>query len=211
MPDVSSPWWHPAKHADRRPFLAQRSAVRARLGAWFAGQGFTEVDCSVLQVSPGNETHLHAFATQFVTEAGVATPLYLHTSPEFSAKKLLAAGETRIVDFARVFRNRETGPLHAPEFTMAEWYRTGAALADIMADCTAVCAEALAATGRRELTWKSHAANPALTPEVLTLVEAKSIWPSCWMIAMPLPPPPARAGLHRRRIIRGRIFFPPCL
>ena len=74
-----------------------------------------------------------------------AATRYLHTSPEFAAKKLLAAGETRIVDFARVWRNREAGPLHAPEFTMIEWYRVRADYAAVMADGVALCRVAAAA------------------------------------------------------------------
>ena len=90
-------------------------------------------------MSPGNETHLHAFATDLIGPDGESRPLYLHTSPEFACKKLLAAGETRIVDFARVFRNRERGALHHPEFTMLEWYRANETYETLMDDCAAVC------------------------------------------------------------------------
>ncbi|MEZ5946938.1 MAG: amino acid--tRNA ligase-related protein, partial [Hyphomonas sp.] len=165
-------WWHPARHRDRRPFLLQRGQIRAALGGWFAGEGFLEVDCAALQVSPGNETHLHAFATQFLTDDGRRAPLFLHTSPEFSCKKLLAAGETKIVDFAKVFRNREQGALHSPEFTMVEWYRAGADIGEVMEDAVSLCRTALSATGREAFEWKGRACDPALEPEHLTLVEA---------------------------------------
>ena len=103
--------------------LIERGRIKLRLREWFEAQGFTEVECGALVGSPGNEAHLQAFQTELRTMAGEARKLYLHTSPEFACKKLLAAGETKIFDFARAFRNRECGPLHAPEFTMLEWYR----------------------------------------------------------------------------------------
>src|SRR6516225_9956623 len=130
-------WWDAQTHADRRPLLLTRGRIKAAIRAHFEAQGFTEVECGALVASPGNETHLHAFETAATGPDGVIRPLYLHTSPEFAAKKLLAAGETRIFDFARVFRNRERGRLHAPEFTMLEWYRVredyGAVTADSLA------------------------------------------------------------------------------
>src|SRR3982750_4188060 len=92
----SSAFWAAHVHADRRPFLAARGRIVAALRRWFAAGGFTEVEAAGLQVSPGNETHLHAFSTTLVATDGTPRPLYLHTSPEFAMKKLLAAGETRI-------------------------------------------------------------------------------------------------------------------
>ena len=94
----------------RRSWRACR--IVAALRSWFAAEGFIEVETGALAVSPGNETHLHAFATSLVAPDGTRSPLYLRTSPEFACKKLLAAGERRIVEFARVFRNRERGALH---------------------------------------------------------------------------------------------------
>jgi lysyl-tRNA synthetase class 2 len=165
-------YWRPDRHADRRPLLLARNRVKAALRGWFVGQGFTEVECGAIQHSPGNETHLHAFSTQWQPEGGVAATRYLHTSPEFAAKKLLAAGETRIVDFARVWRNRESGPLHAPEFTMIEWYRTDAPWGDVMADSVALCRTALAAAGRDHLTWRDRTCDPLAEAERLTLCDA---------------------------------------
>src|SRR3984885_7609579 len=121
--DAASPWWTPARHADIRPFLMARSAITRAVRAWFDAQGFVEVETGILQVSPGNEIHLHAPRTELMGADGSRAARDLRTSPEFAAKKLLAAGEARIFELARVFRDRERGDLHLPEFTMLEWYR----------------------------------------------------------------------------------------
>lgn len=172
MSQQPSPWWDSHRHADRRPFLTARGRIKAALRAWFAERDFTEVEACILQVSPGNEAHLHAFATEAMTIDGRRAPLYLHTSPEFAAKKLIAAGETRIVDFARVFRNRERGPLHHPEFTMVEWYRVGEPYEQLMADCGELLRLACTATERDALVWREATCDPALDPERLTLAQA---------------------------------------
>jgi lysyl-tRNA synthetase class 2 len=132
---LRSGWWMPHRHADRRPLLLARGRIKAAIRFWFEGQGFVEVDPACLQVSPGNETHLNAFATELIgTDLSRATR-YLHTSPELAMKKLLAAGERRIFTFAPVFRNSERGRLHAPEFTMLEWYRAGEPYERLWEDC----------------------------------------------------------------------------
>jgi len=167
-----TPWWNKESHADRRPFLEARGRIRRAVRGWFEVRGFTEVECGALQVSPGNEAHLHAFATERRDEAGRCHPLYLHTSPEFACKKLLAAGETKIFDLSRVYRNREDGPLHATEFTMLEWYRTGASWNQMMEDAVEVCLEAALAIDRKLLAWRGQTCDPSSDPERLTLVEA---------------------------------------
>lgn len=167
-----SPWWAPEKHADRRPFLTTRNAVTRAVRRWFEDRGFTEVEAAALAVSPGNEAHLHAFATEALTTAGEASTLYLHTSPEFAAKKLLAAGETRIFNLGKVWRNRERGPLHHPEFTMLEWYRAEARYEVLMDDCAALLALAAETAGVKALTWKGREADPFAEPERLTVAEA---------------------------------------
>ena len=75
-----SPWWQPDRHADRRPALLARNRIRAAFRNWFETRDFTEVECAALQVSPGNETHLHGFGTQLIDNSGESHPLYLHTS-----------------------------------------------------------------------------------------------------------------------------------
>src|ERR1700681_356289 len=96
--DQPSPWWMPARHADIRPFLAARSAITKAVRTWFDEQGFAEVETGILQVSPGNKTHLHAPRTELTGGGGggARATRYLRHSPEFACKKLLAAGEPKI-------------------------------------------------------------------------------------------------------------------
>jgi len=161
-----------AAHAERRPFLIGRARVTQALRAWFKAQDFVEVETAILQVSPGNETHLHAFATDLLAPGEGAAKRYLRTSPEFACKKLLSRGERRLVEFARVFRNRERGPLHAPEFTMLEWYRAGAPYETLMDDCAAVLAVAAEAAGARALAFRERSVDPFAGAERLSVAEA---------------------------------------
>jgi lysyl-tRNA synthetase class 2 len=159
-------------HADRRPFLLARGRIAARLRQWFAGRDFVEVETGILQRSPGNETHLHAFATELRGPDAVSAQRYLRTSPEFACKKLLAAGERKIFDFARVFRNRERTPLHAPEFTLLEWYRAHEPYDVLMQDCADLLAQAAEAAGTARFSFRERSMDPLLPPERLSVAEA---------------------------------------
>ncbi len=167
-----TPWWRPESHEARRPFLLARNAVTKAAREWFDAQGFVEVEPAALQVSPGNEAHLHAFATDLQDLSGARRRLYLHTSPEFACKKLLTAGERRIVAFSRVWRNRERGPLHHPEFTMLEWYRADAPYQVLMADCAALMALAARTTGATQFAFRGRTMDPFAKPDRLTVASA---------------------------------------
>ncbi|OCP34594.1 EF-P lysine aminoacylase EpmA [Ensifer sp. LC163] len=168
----ASPWWTPHVHADRRPFLLGRNRIQSALRRFFDERDFIEVDTATLQVSPGNEAHLHAFGTEALNHDGSAHPLYLHTSPEFACKKLVAAGEKRIACFAHVYRNRERGPLHHPEFTMLEWYRAGETYETLMRDCADILALAAQTTGTGQFTFQGRTCDPFAEPERLAVAEA---------------------------------------
>ena len=170
--DQPSPWWSAMRHADRKPFLMARGEITRAVRAWFDEQGFAEVETGILQVSPGNETHLHAPRTELHRADGARATRYLRTSPEFACKKLLAAGEAKIFEFARVFRDRERGDLHLPEFTMLEWYRADTTYDAVMADTIAVIACAAQATGIGQFSFRGKTADPFAEPERLTLAGA---------------------------------------
>jgi elongation factor P--(R)-beta-lysine ligase len=167
-------WWTPDRHADRRPALLSRGRIRKAVRAHFEARDFVEVECGALAVSPGNEAHLAAFATEIIAPDGARRTLYLHTSPEFAAKKLLAAGEVRIFDFARVFRNRDLGPLHAPEFTMLEWYRAREPYEAAIADTLDVVRIAADVAGAEVFTFRGRECDPRADAERLTVAEAFS-------------------------------------
>ena len=146
--------------------------MAAAARAFFSDQSFIEVDTAILQVSPGNEAHISAFRTEIVDDSTTKSILYLHSSPEFAAKKLLAAGEERIFTFAHVFRNRERGRLHHPEFTMLEWYRAGEPYQRLIEDCMGLLARTVTAAGSRDLSFGGHIADPFEEPELLSVAEA---------------------------------------
>jgi elongation factor P--(R)-beta-lysine ligase len=160
---MSSPWWDRARHADRRGFLAMRAKIAAGVRAWFDDQGFIEVEPNALVASPGAEVHVAAFESD---------GRYLHTSPEFAMKKLLAAGEEKIFFLGKSWRRGETGPLHAPEFTMLEWYRAGAPYEAVQADCIALLRLAATIAGATTLSWRHRSCDPFAAPERLTVRDA---------------------------------------
>lgn len=165
-------WWRPDRFARKLPHLEMRSRITSVLRRFFAERGFVEVETPALQVSPGLEPHLIAFATELMEPGAGSRPRYLHTSPEFAMKKLLVAGLPRIFQLAHCFRNGERGRTHHPEFTMLEWYRAGAGYRDLMADCEGLLRACLAASGRSRFTWQGRSADPAQPWQYLSVAEA---------------------------------------
>jgi lysyl-tRNA synthetase class 2 len=123
---MSQPW-HPERLADRRPYLRRRNLIAAATRAFFTARGYTEVETPYAVGAPGEEVHLIPYRLE-------PSGLYLHTSPEFAMKKLLAGGAGKIFQLARVWRHEPASPTHAAEFTMLEWYAPGATMNDLIAD-----------------------------------------------------------------------------
>jgi elongation factor P--(R)-beta-lysine ligase len=172
---MSAPWWRPDRLAARRDRLAVRGRILRAVRGFFEAGGYVEVETPALQVSPGLEPHLQAFATVLrdPSEPG-ARPRYLHTSPEFAMKKLLAGGMERIWQLARVYRNGERGAAHHPEFSMLEWYRTGASYRDLMDECERLLRAAQDAAGAEMLRWRGNRADARLPFERMSVSEAFS-------------------------------------
>jgi elongation factor P--(R)-beta-lysine ligase len=167
---IDSAWWRPDALARRRPYLETRSRMLRAMREVFTMRGFTEVETPALQVSPGLEPHLQAFAILLERPGEGTVPRFLHTSPEFAMKKLLVAGMPRIFQLAHCFRNAERGSTHSPEFAMLEWYRASAGYLDLVADCEAL----LRAAGTRLMTWQGRVCDPHGAWERLTVAEAFS-------------------------------------
>jgi len=201
MPGLSLPWWRPDLHARRRPFLLRRAEIMAAIRHFFVSEGFVEVETPALQVSPGIEPHLNAFTTEIHGARGGRGALHLHTSPEYAMKKLLVAGETRIFQLARCYRNAERGPTHHPEFTMIEWYRAGATYRDIMRDCEGLLRAA--AGPRGSFRWGRHQSDPHRAWQYLTVAEAFAGLAGIDLLATapdPARPDAAALGAEARRI-----------
>jgi len=125
------------------PRLAARAAIVAEIRAFFAEQGFVEVETPLRVPAPGVDAHVEA-----IKSAGQ----FLITSPEFALKRLLVGGLPRVFELARVLRADEQGTLHEPEFRLLEWYRAFACYEDVLADTERLVARvARRARGRAEL------------------------------------------------------------
>ena len=168
MAATGLPWWEPSRFDARRAALRRRSAMTRTLRRFFDQRGYTEVETPALQVSPGLEPHLSAFETFALTPAGDRFPLYLHTSPEYAMKKLLAAGMERIWQLARAFRNGERSATHHPEFAMLEWYRAGAGWRDIAEETVELIRDLVGS----EVSWQGKTCNLSQPWHFLTVETA---------------------------------------
>lgn len=129
--------WYPASGPEA---ATQRALISRRLRAYFDAQSVLEVDTPALSTAAVSDVQIESLEVKSVLSD---KPLFLHTSPEFHMKRLLAAGYPDIYSIARVFRDGEAGRQHQPEFTMVEWYRLDFSLSDIIADTLQIIAVAL--------------------------------------------------------------------
>jgi lysyl-tRNA synthetase class 2 len=167
------PAWRPDRLNARLPRLLTRGRILGAVREFFADAGYIEVDTPALQISPGLEPHLRAFATVLHDpRARTAQQRYLHTSPEFAMKKLLAGGLPRIWQLAHTYRDGERSTTHHPEFSMLEWYRAGASYRDLMDECEALLRRVQAAAGETAFHWQGRTANTEVPFERLTIAEA---------------------------------------
>ncbi len=180
--NIASRWWTPSVYSDRRPFLTKRQAITRAVRDHFCHEGFAEVETAILQISPGNEAHIAGFATSLRNPSGSESSLFLHSSPEFACKKLLAAGERHIFTLAKVFRNGERGPLHHPEFTMLEWYRTDP-YEMLITDIQRLLAVVAQAADTKMLAWRGGQTDPFGEFERLSVAEAFSRYAALDLLA----------------------------
>ncbi|MCQ2914867.1 MAG: EF-P lysine aminoacylase GenX [Alphaproteobacteria bacterium] len=168
------PFWYPTEYEKKLPLLKKRIKIINAIREFFVNQDFLEVETPILQISPGLEPHLKAFETKmvepFCDENGKT--MYLHTSPEFTMKKLLAAGLPKIFQMARVFRNEERSKHHHPEFIMLEWYRAHEDYNILMQDTIDLVRYCAKACGATALIGDGNSCDPFDNWEKISVCEA---------------------------------------
>jgi elongation factor P--(R)-beta-lysine ligase len=141
--------WRPTAS---REMLQLRAGLLARARSFFAARGVLEVDTPLVVNAPVTDVHIHSARVTLGAaprEAVTAPPYFLHTSPEYAMKRLLAAGMGDIYQICHVVRSLERGRLHNAEFTLIEWYRAGHSLAALMDEVEALVRELLRPAGAR--------------------------------------------------------------
>jgi elongation factor P--(R)-beta-lysine ligase len=151
--------WRPVATPDS---LRLRAAVLDRARRFFATRGVLEVDTPILVNAAVSDVHIESAEVRL---PGSRQPYFLHTSPEYAMKRLLAAGSGDIYQIARVVRGHERGRLHNPEFTLIEWYRCGFSLEDLMDEVDALVRELVREPARKlaseRVTWRDAFARHA--------------------------------------------------
>jgi lysyl-tRNA synthetase class 2 len=135
---MSAPAWRPSAARAR---LSARAALLRHAREFFAARGVLEVDTPLVINAPVSDVHIHSAAVRLTapTPGGAPSAQYfLHTSPEYAMKRLLAAGVGDIYQICHVVRGFERGALHNPEFTLIEWYRLGFSLGQLMDEVEAL-------------------------------------------------------------------------
>ncbi len=131
-------YWLPVAGVDT---AKRRAAMLASARRHFAEQGILEVDTPILSRAAVSDCGIESVAVKLSLDP--EHEYYLHTSPEFCMKRLLAAGFPDVAQICKVFRDAEAGRRHRPEFTMIEWYRLGFGLDAIMRDTASLIASVL--------------------------------------------------------------------
>src|SRR5882757_2233105 len=118
--------WQPTA---TRSMLEHRAALLSSARNFFIDRGVLEVDTPIVVNAPVTDIHIHSARVQFADDP---RPFFLHTSPEYAMKRLLAAGSGDIYQICHVVRGLERGRVHNAEFTLIEWYRMGYTLDRLM-------------------------------------------------------------------------------
>lgn len=162
------------KKIKENPGLLSKYLIREKvidtIRSFFKGQGFHEVFTPILVPVPSIEPNLEVFQSELRTASGLKRRAYLIMSPEYSIKKLLAAGIGNCFEITRCFRNEEeVSRLHNPEFTMLEWYRVGADYRDVMRDFEKLFLEVI---GKDKLQYQDETYNLSLPWPRISFEEA---------------------------------------
>jgi lysyl-tRNA synthetase class 2 len=130
--------WQPSASLET---LQLRARILSRIRAFFDARDVLEVETPMLSQAAASDPHIDSFIT---CNPATGRADYLHTSPEFAMKRLLASGSGSIYQLGKVFRRGETGRRHNPEFTLLEWYRPGFDHHQLMDEVEALLQDVLA-------------------------------------------------------------------
>ena len=172
----SKKWWNKDLFPNKIENLRKREKIFDIIRNYFKSKNFMEVDTPILQVSPGIDTHIHVFKTTMHDPlSNDSYEFYLHTSPEFAMKKLLATNTvemSKIFQITKAFRNENITKKHLPEFTILEWYRTNSSYIDLMIDCEELIKKIAQKLNIKSVKWENYNCNLFGNWEKLSISDA---------------------------------------